>query len=150
MVSLSQPTFLEQWHHCLAHCSPLTIQDMASKGLVDGLKMSEMTVNGKCEDCILGCQTRRPFDGETEKNLTPLKLVAFDLWGPSRIQSAGGKTYMMISVDAGTSHKCGKYLPDKSDKTTIPTFETFCAKAKMTTGRKIHQLWTDQAYESAA
>jgi GAG-pre-integrase domain len=75
MVSLFQPTFLEQWHHRLAHCSPLTIQDMASKGLVDGLKMSETMVNGKCEDCILGCQTHCPFDGKTEKNLTSSNLL---------------------------------------------------------------------------
>jgi hypothetical protein len=64
---------------------------MASKGLVDGLIISETNVSGKCEDCIMGRQTRRPFDGETEKGLKPLDLVAFDLWGPSRVQSAGGK-----------------------------------------------------------
>ena len=55
--SLSHPTSLEQWHRQFAHCSPLRIQDMASQNLVDGLKISEMTVNGKCEDCILGRQT---------------------------------------------------------------------------------------------
>jgi hypothetical protein len=65
---------------------------MANKGLVDGLKISDMTMDGKCEDCIMGRQTRRPFDGETEKDLAPLELVAFDLWGPSRVQSVGGKT----------------------------------------------------------
>ena len=32
-LSLSQPTSLEQWHRRLAHCSPLTIQEMASKNL---------------------------------------------------------------------------------------------------------------------
>ena len=92
MGSLIQPTTLEQWHRRLAHCSPLTIQEMANNGLVDGLKISDVTLTGKCEDCIMGRQTRRPFDGETERNLKPLDLVAFDLWGPSRVQSAGGKT----------------------------------------------------------
>ena len=138
MVSPSQPTMLEQWHHCFAHCSPLTIQDMASKSLVDDLKISETMVNGKCEDCILGCQTCCPFDGETEKNLAPLELIAFNLWGPSHVQSAEGKVYVMIIVDAGTSYKCGAYLPDKSGTTTISTFEAFHTKAETTTGRKIH------------
>ena len=57
----------------------LTIQDMANNNLVDDLKISDTTVNGKCENCILGRQTRRPFDGETEKDLAPLELVVFDL-----------------------------------------------------------------------
>ena len=61
--SLSQPTSLEQWHHRLTHCNPLTIKDMANNKLVDGLTIYKSTLNGKCEDCIMGPQTRRPFDG---------------------------------------------------------------------------------------
>ena len=57
MTSLSQPTSLEQWHQRLVHCSPLTIQEMSNKGLVDELIISDKVVNGKCEDRILGCQT---------------------------------------------------------------------------------------------
>jgi GAG-pre-integrase domain len=110
MNSMSQPTSLEQWHRRLTHCSPLTIQEMATTQLVDGLKLSEKNVTGKCEDCILGHQTHRPFDGETEKDLNPLDLVFFDLWGPSRVQSAREKVYLMIIVNTGTSHKYGEYL----------------------------------------
>ena len=150
MSSLSQPTTLEQWHRRLTHCSPLTIQIMAKNNLVDGLIISDLTMNGKCEDCILGRQTRRPFDGETEKDLSPLDLVAFDLWGPSRIQSAGGKVYMMIIVDGGSSFKYGVYLSDKSDATTISAFEMFRTKAETATGRKIRKMRTDRAYESTA
>ena len=150
MTSLSQPTSLEQWHRRLTHCSPLTIQDMANNNLVDDLKISGTTVHGKCENCILGRQTRRPFDGETEKNLAPLELVSFDLWGPSRVQSVGGKLYMQMIVDGGTSFKYGVYLPDKSDATTILAFDTFRTKAETITGRKITRLRTDRAYDSKA
>jgi transposase InsO family protein len=150
MGSLSQPAPLEQWHRRFAHCSPLTIQEMASHDLVDGLRISETAVSGKCEDCILGRQTRRPFDGATEKDLDPLDLISFDLWGPSRVQSAGGKIYLMIIVDAGTSYKYGEYLSDKSDSTTLATFEIFRAMAETLTGKKIRRLRTDRAFESAA
>ena len=150
MTSLSQPASLEQWHRRLTHCSPLTIRDMASKGLVDGLVVSDTSINGKCEDCIMGRQTHRPFDGVTEKDLAPLDLVAFDLWGPSRVPSAGGKNYMMIIVDGGTSYKYGIYLPNKSDKATIEAFEVFRTKAETTTGRKIRRMRTDRAYQSTA
>ena len=150
MLSTSQPTSLEQWHRRLTHCSPLTIQEMAGKNLVDGLQISGMTLSGKCEDCILGRQTRRPFDGTTEKDLNPLELVSFDLWGPSRVQSAGGKIYLMIIVDAGTSFKYGAYLSDKSDPTTLEAFEIFRNRVETATGKKIRRLRTDNAFESAA
>ena len=150
MTSLSQPAPLEQWHRRLTHCSPATIQDMADNNLVDGLKISETTLNGKCEDCVVGRQTRRPFDGATEKGLDPLDLVSFDLWGPSRVKSAGGKVYLMIIIDAGTSYKYGAYLADKSDPTTLAAFEVFRAMAETLTGKKIRRLRTDRAFESAA
>jgi hypothetical protein len=113
---------------------------MVNNNLVGGLKISETTVNDKCESCILGHQTHHPFDGKTERDLAPLDLVAFDLWRPSHLQSAGGKTYMMVIVDAETFYKHGVCLPNKSDATTIPAFNNFCTRAEMMTGRKIHQL----------
>ena len=150
MGSLSNNTSLEQWHHRFSHCNPTTIHDMAKSNLVDGLKISKDSVQGKCEDCILGRQTRRPFDNESDKSLDPLELVAFDLWGPSHVQSGGGKLYFMPIVDAGSSYKHGAYLNNKSDVSTIAAFDVFRAKAESLTGRKIRRLRTDWAYESAA
>jgi hypothetical protein len=150
MRSLSQSIPLEQWHRRLAHCSPLTIKEMIGGNLVDGLQISEDELRGKCEDCVLGRQTRRPFDGTTEKTLDPLELVAFDLWGPSRVPSEGGKTYFMPIVDAGTSYKHGAYLSDKSDSSTIPAFDDFRVKAEAMTTYKIRRLRTDNAYKSVA
>src|ERR1700678_509434 len=146
--SLSQRVPLEQWHRRLAHCSPLTIKDMAKHNLVDGLMISEDSLNGKCEDCIMGRQTRRPFDGETDKGLDPLDLVSFDLWGSSRVQSAGGKLYLMIIVDAGSSYKHGAYLSDKSENTTFTAFEAFRAQAEKTTRRKLRRLRADGAFNT--
>ena len=128
----------------------MTIQEMANNNLVDGLQISKMTLTGKCEDCIMGCQTCCPFDGVTEKDVALLDHVAFDLWGLSCVKSAGGKIYLMIIVDARTSYKYGAYLADKSDPTILATFEVYCAEAETVTGRKIHRLWTDRAYESSA
>lgn len=117
---------------------------MANNNLVDGLNISKIATTGKCEDCILGRQTRRPFDGTTiEKGMGPLDLVSFNLWGPSRVLSVGGKSYLMIIIDAGTSFKYGAYLSDKSDITTLSAFETFRTKAETLTGRKIRRVRTD-------
>ena len=88
---------------------------MANNELVDGLKISDPTSTEKCEDCIMGRQTRCPFNGITEKNLELLELGAFDLWGPSWVCFAGGKIYLMVIVDTGSSYKYGAYPADKSD-----------------------------------
>ena len=89
------------------------------------------------------------FDGKTEKDLKPLDLIAFDLWEPSCVQSAGGKSYMMIIVNGGMSYKHRVYLEDKSYATTISAFNTFCIKADTVTGRKVHKLQTNWGFESA-
>ena len=71
MISTSQPTTFEQWHRQLTHCSPLTIKGMASNNMVDGLRITNEDVSGKCRDCILGRQTHHPFDGLTEEKPDP-------------------------------------------------------------------------------
>ena len=123
---------------------------MAKQNLVDGLQISGVELTGRCEDCILGRQTHRPFDGTTEKALPPLDLISFDLWGPSRVQSIGGKIFLMIIVDAGTAYKYGAYLANKSDNTTIEAFDIFQVRAETLTGRKLHRLRTDGAFGSSA
>ena len=150
MTSLSKPVSLEQWHRRLVHCSPLTIAEMSKEKLVKGLNISGNDLRGKCEDCIVGRQTRRPFDGTTEKNLDILELVSFDLWGPSRVQSAGGKIYFMPIVDGGSSYKFGAYLSDKSDSSTIAAFDTFRVEAESLSGRKVRRIHTDRAYDTSA
>jgi hypothetical protein len=137
MASLSQPSSLKQWHHRLTHCSPLTIMEMSKGKLVDGLNISGNDLHGKCEDCIIGCQTCHPFNEKTEKGLDLLELVFFDLWGPLRVQSAGGKLYFMHIIDGGTSYKYGTYLPDKSDSSTIVAFDGFRVEAESLSGHKI-------------
>ena len=150
MTSLSKPVSLEQWHRRLTHCSPLTIAEMSKEDLVDGLNVSGNDLRGKCEDCIIGRQTRRPYDGKTEKDLDPLELVSFDLWGPSRVQSAGGKIYFMPVVDGGSSYKYGAYLSDKSDSSTITAFDAFRAEAESLSGFKVRRIRTDRAYDTSA
>ena len=123
---------------------------MAKQNLVDSLQISGVKLTGRCDDCILGRQTHHPFDGTTEKALPPLDLISFDLWGPSRVQSIGGKIFLMIIIDAGTAYKYVAYLADKSDISTIGAFDVFQARAETLTGQKIHRLRTDGAFNSSA
>lgn len=148
MSSRSSPAPLHQWHRRFVHASPEMITAMEKADLVDGLKgaITDYNIEGKCEDCILARQTRRPFDVPTNPNVRPLELVAIDLWGPSRTQSVGGKVYMMNIVDSGTSFKHAVFLGDKSDDTTLKAFEEYRVMAENQTGQKIKALRADGAF----
>jgi len=56
----------------------------------------------------------------------------------------------MPIVDGGTSYKHGAYLSDKSDSSTIAAFDAFRIEAESLTGRKVHRIRTDRAYEMSA
>ncbi len=75
-----------------------------------------------------------------DPDVDPLELVATDLWGPSRTASAGGKTYMMIFVDSGTSFKAGEFLADKADETTLAAFDRYRKMAETQTGQKMKRV----------
>ncbi|KAK0225266.1 hypothetical protein EDD85DRAFT_777789, partial [Armillaria nabsnona] len=79
MASHSSPVSLADWHRRLAHMSPAKIEEMVSKNLVDGLSITSDSLQGRCEDCILACHARRPFDENTDPDIDPLELVATDL-----------------------------------------------------------------------
>ncbi|KAF7353204.1 Gag-Pol polyprotein [Mycena sanguinolenta] len=93
--------------------------------------------------------TRGRMTATQKLTYPPLDLVAFDLFGPSRVASRGGNTYMMIIVDSVTGHKHTAYLPDKSDDSTIPAFEEYRLMAERQTGKKLKRVRTDKAFLSA-
>ncbi len=149
MSSHSLPTSLCDWHRCFVHMSPKTIEEMASKKLIDGLEITSDPLQGQCEDCILACQAHCPFDEPTDPDINPLELVATNLWGPSQTASVGGKTYIMIFVDSGTSFKAGEFLVDKADDTTLAAFDRYRKMAETQTGQKVKRVRADQAFTGA-
>ncbi len=126
--------------------SPKAIEEMASKGLVDGLNITPDPLLGKCEDCILARHTHRPFDELSNPDVDPLDLMATDLWGPSRTASVSGKTYLMILVDSGTGCKGGEFLADKSDETTVGAFDRWRKLAETQTERKVKRVKADHVF----
>jgi len=56
----------------------------------------------------------------------------------------------MPVVDGGSSYKYGAYLSDTSDSSTIAAFDEFHVKAESLSGRKVHRIRTDLAYDTSA
>ena len=97
--SLNAPTRLETWHRRLVHIGESTVWEMMSKQIVNGLSVTDTAVNGRCEDYIIGKQAQRPFDTVHEPESTPYKRVAFNIWGPARVQMTGGKMLMLVATN---------------------------------------------------
>jgi hypothetical protein len=59
LCKIPEPTCsIVMWHRQCGHASNKKILQMGKHELVDGLKITDKTVPGCCEDCILGEQTR--------------------------------------------------------------------------------------------
>lgn len=142
--SHNKPTNIDTWHRRLGHVGYSTIEKMVNDTLVDGLDVTTMQKGpGMCEDCIMGKHARRPFDGGEQREKEVLERVYIDLWGPSRVQSTGGKSYMMQLVDGKSRHTEGYFLANKEAKTTLEALRHFHVTAERQMGKKLVYIRTD-------
>ena len=129
--SHNHPTNIDTWHRRLGHAGYAIVKCMSKKDLVDGMSvMMYERGPGRCEDCIMGKQTRRPFDDNEHPEENVLDRVHIDLWGPSRVQSNGGKSYMMQMVDSTSAHTDVYFLADKRGETTHAAFQEYHVMAE--------------------
>ncbi|EDR06651.1 retrovirus-related pol polyprotein [Laccaria bicolor S238N-H82] len=146
--SLNKPTSLDTWHRRLGHAGVHSITDMARRGLVDGLNvLGDVKLDGKCEDCIYGKQTARPYDGAVEPETEVLEWVYGDLWGPARVRSVGGAVYMFVLNDGGSSYRVGYFLTSKSGDATLDAFSEYHTRSERETGKKLIRLRVDMGSE---
>ncbi|KAK9078427.1 hypothetical protein SSX86_002484 [Deinandra increscens subsp. villosa] len=87
------------WHARLGHANFQVLNQMSSKGLVDGMPRLSHSKQ-MCEGCIVAKQVRKPFPNEaTWRAKEPLELIHVDLCGPISPKTKGGKSYFMLIVD---------------------------------------------------
>ncbi|KAF8150543.1 hypothetical protein B0H34DRAFT_678358 [Crassisporium funariophilum] len=69
--SLEKLAPINTWHRCFGHAGISTIKQALTKNLVDGL-----------QDCVLGKQVARLYDGKFTKETEPLERVHMDIQTP--------------------------------------------------------------------
>ena len=106
------------WQQRLGHMSEKGMKIMHSKGKLPCLQSVEIDM---CKDCILGKQRRVSFQtsGRTPKK-EKLELVHFDVWGPTKVSSIGGKHYFVTFIDDHSQEVWVYFLKHKSE-----AFEAF-------------------------
>ena len=93
------------WHQQMGHVSYKHLSIVSKHESVLGIpKLSRMS-NVVCGPCQLGKQTKAKHPGtQTSATSRSLKLLHLDLMGPTRIESLGGKRYIMVMVDDFTRY----------------------------------------------
>jgi len=104
---------------------------MAVKTLVDGLNITgELTMGGRCEDCIFGKHSTHPFNGNGYQEMEILERTHIDIWELSPTQSAGGVSYFMLLMDGHSSYCTVTFLKTKSADVTLNIFKTYHSEAE--------------------
>jgi hypothetical protein len=144
--SLSKAVDLATWHRRLGHISEDKIVTAVSKGLITGIAIKPGKTPGRCEDCILGKQARRPFDLTIEVEEEVLERVYIDLMGPVT-ETPAGRKYMMVFVDGSSGNTENFFLTNKEMETTIFCFDTYRKRSENSTGKKLLRVRTDNGTE---
>ncbi|KIK81023.1 hypothetical protein PAXRUDRAFT_116339, partial [Paxillus rubicundulus Ve08.2h10] len=80
---------MEELHARLSHISPVTIREMLTKGMVEGVKLDpQHEAMGQCESCENAKATRKPIGKvrELQRCEAFSDEVHTDVWGPSDVQ----------------------------------------------------------------
>ena len=93
------------WQQRMRHASYKHLSIISKHESVLGITKLSRINNVVCEPCQLGKQTKAKHPGtQTSATSRPLELLHMDLMGPTRIESLGGKRYIMVTVDDFTRY----------------------------------------------
>ena len=108
-------------------------------------KLSRMS-NVVCEPCQLRKQTKVKHPStQTSATSRPLELLHLDLVGPTRIESLGGKRYIIVVVDDFTMYTWVILLQSKSD--APEHIEALCIRLQNEKKLKIDRIRSDHGKE---
>jgi Reverse transcriptase (RNA-dependent DNA polymerase)/gag-polypeptide of LTR copia-type/GAG-pre-integrase domain len=143
--SLRSPGDIALWHRRFGHFGIDRILE-ASKS-VNGLEITTKDIIGKCEDCIIGNQKRRPYDEGIIPETKVLRLTNIDFWGPARVQSTGGSYYALKFHDSGSSRRRSFFLKDRTAEAAVNSLTIYKSQSENITGEKMVYIRTDNARE---
>lgn len=138
-------TNLRMWHERLGHIGKRAIRELAKKGLVKGVSMSDK-VDFFCEACQLGKAHRLPFKECVEKVSTkPGEKIHTDVCGPMSVESLGGARYFLTFKDDATGFRHVYFIKHKSD--VFDRFKEFAQLIKNKFEKSIKVLRSDNGRE---
>nr|GFA33149.1 retrotransposon protein, putative, Ty1-copia subclass [Tanacetum cinerariifolium] len=126
----------------LAHIGKTRIQKLHSEGLLENIDEESFD---KCESCISGKMTKKPFNKNIERATDLLGLIHTDVCGPLRHVSRKGASYFLTFTDDFSRYGYVFLLKHKHE--VFETFKVFKAEVELQLGKKIKALRSDRGGE---
>ena len=130
------------WHCRLAHIGKTRMKKLQHDGLLE--KINDESFD-KCESCISGKMTKKPFKNRIERASDLLGLIHTDVCGPLRHVSRRGASYFVTFTDDYSRYGYAYLLKHKHE--VFETFKVFKAEVELQTGKKIKALRSDRGGE---
>ena len=139
-------TNLTVWHERLGHVGKRAIREMAEKGLVSGVSITDKS-DVFCEPCQMGKLHRLPFNKklERDKKIKPGEKMHSDVCGPMSTNSIGGSRYFLTFKDEATGYRHVYFMKKKSE--VFEKFKIFEKMIENKFGRKMKTLRSDNGRE---
>ena len=134
------------WHQRMGHASYKHLSIVSKHESFLGIPKLSRVSNVVCGPCQLGKHTKAKHSStQTFATSRPLKLLHLDLMGPTRIESLGGKRYIIVVVDDFTRYTWIILLRSKSD--APKHIKTLCTRLQNEKSLKIDQIRSDHGKE---
>lgn len=138
---------LEELHRRMGHIAPQLAKRLVEKGIVEGVELTGDLELKSCDSCEHAKSTRKEIRKECED--PPAERfgdeVHMDVWGPSPIESLGGRRYFHLLVDDNTRWKRVKTMRTKDE--SLRAYQDFEAWAETQFGVKIKRCHSDRGGE---
>lgn len=150
IASLAKYLSWDEVHRRLGHISVTSMKKLISGNHVTGLLIDRKSpAKIHCDSCRAAKALRLPF-----KNISSLRTTNrgerfhTDLWGPSSVQSLGGKSYFISFIDDKTRYTTIEFLKQKSDAANA--IKNYIAWITNQTGKPPQSMRSDNGGEFLA
>ena len=130
------------WHKRLGHISEAGLQVLEKQELFGKKSLGKLDF---CENCVLGKSHRVSFGVGRHTTQGVIDYVHSDLWGPSQVESLGGKRYFLSIVDDYSRRVWVYILRFKHE--AFGKFKEWKQLVENQTGRTVKKLRTDNGLE---
>nr|GEX06935.1 copia LTR rider [Tanacetum cinerariifolium] len=114
------------WHKRLGHTSEAGLQVLEKQGLFGKKSLGKLDF---CENCVLGKSHRVSFSVGRHTTQGVIDYVHSDLWGPSQVESLGGKRYFLSIIDDYSRRTVKKLRTDNGLEFCNPEFKQLCIES---------------------
>ncbi|GJE99589.1 polyprotein [Phanerochaete sordida] len=139
-----------EWHCALGHINTTQLQEMHRQGLVDGMTVDTSSdPDFECDACVQAKHARAPFPEIATGSADQIGAIIYsDIWGPARVTSLQGNSYVITFTDAKSRFVGVDFM--KSRDAALDRFKKHEQLIERQTGHKVKIVHVDNAKEYTA